>query len=190
MPDGTLVTVTTTTPVTAGLITWNGRAGNEEHAVDVQGAPARTVQPWLATEFAIASTDAKVADFSIDWKNLPANAGLFAPAGKLALPVKLTRTDVASPVRLTLLTSQTPPFAGNQPNAAAAIRLREADGVRCEGERGRRAGCDSAGPTGRRVSDRGACRVALARQAARAGECRHAGAPNTRGEAPVAIKVR
>ena len=47
---------------------------------------------------------------------MPADTKLTAdtrliPGGKLALPVKLMRTDVASPVRLTLLTSQAPPLA-------------------------------------------------------------------------------
>jgi len=45
-----------------------------------KGHPLERLQPWLATEFAVAPTSAKVADFSIDWKNLPADAGLFPSA--------------------------------------------------------------------------------------------------------------
>ena len=120
--DGALVTVTATGDVPAGLITWKGRGGADERAVSFKGHPLERLQPWLATEFAVAPTAAKTADFGIDWKGLPANAGLF-PSGKLALPVTLTRTDVASPVRLTLLTSQSPPFTNNQPNPALAIRV-------------------------------------------------------------------
>ena len=88
-----------------------------------KGHPLERLQPWLASEFAIAPTDAKTADFSIDWKNSGRRTPKLAPGGKFALPVKLTRTDVASPVRLTLLTSQAPPLVNGQPNPAAAIRV-------------------------------------------------------------------
>jgi hypothetical protein len=120
--DGALVTVTAAGPVPAGLIAWVGRTGAEEHPVHFKGHPLERLQPWLAGEFALAPTDAKAADFGIDWKAAPADAGL-PPAGKLSLPVKLTRTDVAAPVRLTLLTSQNPPLANGQPNPAAAVRI-------------------------------------------------------------------
>jgi hypothetical protein len=120
--DGALVTVTAPGPVAAGLITWTGRVGADERPVGFKGHPLERLQPWLATEFAVAPTDAKIADFGIDWKSPPADAKL-SPGGKLALPVKLTRTDVAAPVRLTLLTSQALPFTNNQPNPALAIRV-------------------------------------------------------------------
>jgi hypothetical protein len=120
--DGTLVTVTAPGPVAAGLVTWTGRAGADEHPIGVRGHPLERLQPWLASEFALAPSDARVADFGIDWKSLPADAKL-TPGGKLSLPVKLTRTDAAAPVRLTLLTSQTQPLLNNQPNPAAAIRV-------------------------------------------------------------------
>src|SRR5579883_428488 len=120
--DRTLITITTPAAIPAGFISWTGHAGIETHPVYIQGHPLERLQPWLASEFAIAPTDAKVADFSIDWKNLPADAKL-TPGGKLSLPVKLTRTDAASPVRLTLLTSQAPQLVNNQPNPARAIRV-------------------------------------------------------------------
>jgi hypothetical protein len=123
--DGTLVIVTTTGDVTPQLVTFKGRAGTEERPVAFRAHPLERLQPWLATEFAIAPTTAKSADFSIAWKTLPADAGL-SPAGKLALPVTLTRTDIASPVRLTLLTNQSPPLNNNQPDPNRAIRLEKA----------------------------------------------------------------
>jgi hypothetical protein len=120
--DGTLVTLTAATELAPAIVTWKGRAGSDEHPVTVRGHPLERLQPWLATEFAVAPTSAKIADFDIEWKNLPADAGL-APGGKLALPVKLTRTDVAAPVRLTLLTSQSTPMLNNQPDPNRAIRI-------------------------------------------------------------------
>lgn len=120
--DGALVTVTATGDVPAGLLAWKGRGGADERPVMLKGHPLERLQPWLATEFAVAPTSAKASDFSINWKDLPADAGL-TPAGKLALPVALTRTDVASPVRLTLLTSQTVPVVNNQPVVASTLRI-------------------------------------------------------------------
>jgi hypothetical protein len=108
--------------IAPAVITWKGRGGAEERPVGFKAHPLERLQPWLATEFAVAPSSAKVGDFSIDWKTIPADAGL-SPGGKLALPVKLTRTDLASPVRLTLLTSQAPPLTNNQPNPNLAIRL-------------------------------------------------------------------
>jgi hypothetical protein len=120
--DGTLVTVTAPGPLMAGFITWTGRTPTDENSVMVMNHPLERLQPWLASEFAIAPTNAKPADFSIDWKTSTADMRL-SPGGKLALPVKLTRTNVAAPVRLTLLTSQAPPLVNGRPNAAAAIRI-------------------------------------------------------------------
>jgi hypothetical protein len=119
--DGTLVVVSSSADVPASLVTWKTR-GADERIVGIKNHPLERIQPWLATEFAIAPTNVKAADFSIDWKELPANAGL-TPAGKLSLPVKLTRTDVASPVRLTLLTSQSPILVNNQPDPNRVIRV-------------------------------------------------------------------
>src|SRR5262249_61129035 len=45
-----------------------------------------------------------------------------APAGKYVLPVKITRTDPAAPVRLTLLPSQAPILVNNQPDPNRSIR--------------------------------------------------------------------
>lgn len=120
--DGVLVTVARTAaaaePTVAG---WTGRgADGVERAVTIKGHPLERLQPWLAAEFAAAPTTAK-ADVTIDWAALPDKAAL-APPFKLKLPVKVTRPDPASPVRLTLLTSQNPPLQNGQPDAAKAIR--------------------------------------------------------------------
>ncbi|HEY1187975.1 MAG TPA: hypothetical protein VGE74_09975 [Gemmata sp.] len=120
--DGALVTVTASGTVPASLVGWKGRGGSDERPVFVKGHPLERLQPWLATEFAVAPTSARPADLRIDWKALPADVGL-APAGKLVLPVALSRTDMASPVRLTLLTSQNPPLTNNQPDTNRTIRL-------------------------------------------------------------------
>ena len=69
----------------------------------------------------MAPTTAKAADFRSIGASLPADAGL-VPAGKLALPVKLTRPKILPSVRLTLLTSQLPPLVNNQPDPNKALR--------------------------------------------------------------------
>jgi hypothetical protein len=119
--DGALVVLTATGEVSSELVTWKSR-GTGGHSVSIRNHPLERLQPWLAAEFALAPTSAKAADFGIDWKGIPADAAL-KPGGKLALPVKLTRTDVAAPVRLTLLTSQSPPLTNNQPDPNRAIRI-------------------------------------------------------------------
>jgi hypothetical protein len=114
--DGTLVTVMAGEMQAAAITEWKGRgADGALRDVVLKGHPLERLQPWLAAEFAIAPTSTKASDFTIDWKNLAADAGL-SPAGKLALPVTVKRLDPAAPVRLTLLSSQ------NQPDLARAIR--------------------------------------------------------------------
>ncbi len=121
--DGTLVTVVRdATPGDAVLTTWHGRAEDgQEQPVIVKGHPLERLQPWLATELPVAPIAAKAADFQVDWRGLPAAAGL-VPAGKLPLPIKLTRPKSPSVVRLTLLTSQLPPLLNNQPDPNKALR--------------------------------------------------------------------
>ena len=124
--DGTLVVVGFTTAANATISTWKGRVdtGMERPLVQ-RGHALEKLQPWLATELAIAAIIEKPETFSIDWRNLAADAGL-PPAGKLSLPVSVKRPDPATPVRLTLLTSQAPPILNNQPNPNAAIRVERA----------------------------------------------------------------
>jgi hypothetical protein len=122
--DGALVTVRRSESAggDAVITRWRGRAdGGEEREVILRGTPLQRLQPWLATELAVAPTNGKAADFRIDWRNLPADAGI-VPARKLALPVKVTRTDAKSPVRLTLVTSQVPPLVNNQPDPNRLLR--------------------------------------------------------------------
>jgi hypothetical protein len=125
--DGTLVTVERGTASGDAVITrWHGRgAGGAERPVVINGHPLERLQPWLATELALAPTTAKAADFVVDWKALPASAAL-VPAMKLELPVQLTRPADASVVRLTLVTSQLTPVLNNQPNPNLALRQEKA----------------------------------------------------------------
>jgi hypothetical protein len=119
--DGTLVVVTASEFSTAAITTWKGRGDRAEtRNVFQKGHPLERLQPWLAAELSITPTTAKAADFTIDWRNLPADAGL-APAGKLVLPVTVKRLDPAAPVRLILLTNQAPPL-NNQPDPNRTIR--------------------------------------------------------------------
>jgi hypothetical protein len=118
--DGTLVTLTGT--VAEPTVTnWVGRGGSFARDVYVSNHPLERIQPWLATEIAIAPTNLKAADFTVEWKNLAPDAGL-SPAGKLALPVTVKRLDSATPVRLVLLASQAPPLTNGQPDPNRALR--------------------------------------------------------------------
>jgi hypothetical protein len=121
--DGILATVVRdATPSEAVITTWRGRGEDgQEQTVVVKGHPLERLQPWLATELPVAPTASQAADFQVDWRGLPADAGL-VPAGKLALPVKLTRPKTPSVVRLSLVTSQLPPLVNNQPDLNKALR--------------------------------------------------------------------
>jgi hypothetical protein len=106
----------------AAITTWHGRGSDgADHVVSIKGHPLERLQPWLANEVAVAPTTAKAADFQIDWRGLPAEAGLVL-SKKLALPVKITRPTDTSVVRLTLLTSQRTPLLNNQPDPNKALR--------------------------------------------------------------------
>jgi hypothetical protein len=125
--DGALVTVRRGLASGGAVITtWRGRgADGEERAVTIKDHPLARLQPWLATELPLVPTAEKAADFQIDWRGLPADAGL-VPARKLSLPVKVTRPAENSVVKLTLLTSQNPPLANNQPDPNKSLRLEKA----------------------------------------------------------------
>ena len=119
--DGTIVTVSGVS-ADAVLTHWRGRAEDRrERPVFVADSPLERIQPWMATELPLASTKAKGAEFLIDWRGLPADAGL-VPAGKRSLPIKLIRPPTAETVRLTLLTSQSIPLVNNQPDTVRALR--------------------------------------------------------------------
>ncbi len=120
--DGTLVVVSASEFSAAAITAWKARGDNgEARNVFLKGHPLERLQPWLATELSIAPNAAKATDFTVDWRNLPADTGL-SPGGKLALPVTVKRLDPAAPVRLVLLTSQAPTLTNNQPDPNKAIR--------------------------------------------------------------------
>jgi hypothetical protein len=125
--DGTLVTVRRgETPTDAAITHWRGRGSDgREHAVLLKGHPLEQLQPWLAEEIAVAPTSARAAEFQVEWRGLPADTGL-VPAGRLVLPVKLTRPATNAVVRLGLLTSQLPPLVNNQPDPNQALRPEKA----------------------------------------------------------------
>jgi hypothetical protein len=124
--DGALVTVTRTgAGGEAAVGRWTGRGPNgPEHPVTQKGYALDRLQPWLAAEFAAAPTAGK-ADVAVEWAALP-DAAALAPPFKLKLPVKVARPNPASPVRLTLLTSQNPPLANGQPDLAKTLRAEKA----------------------------------------------------------------
>ena len=120
--DGTLITLERSGAFDAVVTSWRGRSTNgTEQAVAVKGHSQERLQPWLATEFAIAGSDRKPGEIAVDWRGLPADVGL-VPGGKLALPVKTTRTNEKTTVKLTLLTSQATPILNNAPDPTKALR--------------------------------------------------------------------
>jgi hypothetical protein len=121
--DGTLVTMELgESPVAATVTTWHGRGTTgPDRPVMVKGHPLERLQPWLATEFAVAQSVTKVGDFSLDWRG-SSDLALF-PGAKLTLPVTVKRTAVDSIVRLSLVASQLPPLVNNQPDVNRTIRL-------------------------------------------------------------------
>lgn len=122
--DGALVTVQRGESAVGAVVTrWRGRtATGEERTVLGKGHPLERLQPWLAAEIGLAGTATKAADFQVDWRGLPEDAGVL-PAAKLALPVKVTKPAGDGVVRLTLLTSQLRPVANGQTDPNQALRL-------------------------------------------------------------------
>lgn len=121
---GTLVTVMRENAAAQpAILELRGRgASGPVRPVFLRGHPLERLQPWLASELAFAPTTAKAEDFAIDWRPLP-QADVLKPAGRFPLPVRVKRLDPALPVRLTLLTSQAPILANNQPDPARNIRV-------------------------------------------------------------------
>ncbi len=125
--DGALVTVQRGDSANGAVITrWLGRtAEGEDRPVTIKDHPLERLQPWLATELALATTAAKGSDFQVDWRGLPADAGL-VPASKLTLPVKVTKPAGSGAVRLTLLTSQVRPIVNGRLDPNQTLRLEKA----------------------------------------------------------------
>ncbi len=121
--DGALVTLVRGDGAGEPVIThWTGRGPGGEQPVVVKGSPMERLQPWLAAEIALAPTAARADDFHIDWRKLPADAGL-VPAKKLTLPIQVVRRAKDAPVKLTLLTSQLRPIVNGQTDPNQALRL-------------------------------------------------------------------
>jgi hypothetical protein len=121
--DGALVTVHRGDSAgDAVLTTWHGRAADgQDRAVLVRGHPLERLQPWLAAELAVAPTTTKAAEVHVEWRGLSSDAGLVL-AGKLVLPVKVTRPASDALVRLTLMTSQLAPLVNGQPDPNQSLR--------------------------------------------------------------------
>ncbi|MCI0681467.1 MAG: hypothetical protein L0Y71_05125 [Gemmataceae bacterium] len=121
--DGTLLSLTRNdSPFEAFVSRLRGRdAGDREQPVIVKGHPLERLQPWLATEIAVAPSAAKAADFQVAFGSLPSDAAI-VPGNKLKLPINVTRTNPKTVVKLTLLTSQLAPLVNNQPDPNKTIR--------------------------------------------------------------------
>jgi len=120
--DGTLMTLERTDAAFDGQIAiWQGRSDGNTKIVTVKNHPLERLQPWLATEIALAPSNEKASEFAIDWRDLPENTSL-TPASRVLLPIKLTRPAGKDTVKLTLLTSQRTPLLNNQPDPNKAIR--------------------------------------------------------------------
>ncbi len=129
--DGTLVTFTAdeSEPAVASLAAitqWQAKTSDgKTKSVMVKNHPLEMLQPWLAEEIAVARINVPAADFTIDWRDLPETAAL-QPTAKLTMPIKLTRVDDKSAVRLSLITNQLVTLAGNQPDPKSTLRVEKA----------------------------------------------------------------
>jgi hypothetical protein len=121
--DGTLVTLRRSDADFApSVTTWLGRSAvGAERGVVLKGHPLERLQPWLATEIAVAPANVKGDAFAVRWRDLAKDAGLVLGT-KLALKVNVQRPGDKSTVKLTLLTSQRTPLVNNQPDPNKALR--------------------------------------------------------------------
>lgn len=84
--------------------------------------PLRTLQPWLAEEFALAVTPKEKITFAAAWGDVPANAELVAGTS-FKVPLKWTPPkEEHGGVRLYLLSSHRPPRVNNQPDVNQSLR--------------------------------------------------------------------
>lgn len=121
--DGALMTVERgDAPGQATIMTLRGRAadGNEQSVI-VKGHPLERLQPWLATEIAVAPSNFKTTEFLVSYGNLPSDIAM-VPGMKLNLPLVVTRADPKTAVKFSVLTSQATPLLNNQPDPNKAIR--------------------------------------------------------------------
>jgi len=111
------------------MIGLTGSAGDGQTAqrVCADAHPLTTMQPWLSSEFAVAIGSAvpgsdPASSFGVEWGEVIPDAGLVL-AGKLPLSLKLTRpAGEATPVRLTLITSQIVPQLNGRPDVNRSLR--------------------------------------------------------------------
>jgi len=125
--EGALITLSTnaeaTQPIVTTLIGKNDKSIDFE--VGVFNHPLQRLQPWMASEIAVAPVSEKAPSLSIAWINLPKDTAI-VPGMKLNLPVKVIRADLNSPVRLTLLTSQNALKVNKQPDPKVALKAEKA----------------------------------------------------------------
>lgn len=121
--EGALVTLQRDASAAEAVIaSWTGKAENGlVEQVRVDKHPLERIQPWLADEVALAPISAKLPNFTLDWRDLPADTVL-KPGKKLTLPVKFEHGEDKVFVKLNLLTSQLPVLANNQVDANQMIR--------------------------------------------------------------------
>ncbi|QDU30885.1 hypothetical protein ETAA8_60340 [Anatilimnocola aggregata] len=128
--DGTLVTLSAdgsevSAEQQATITRWQGTAGDRKRTVVVRNHPLEVLQPWLAEEIALARASASADAFTIDWREFPESAVL-QPTVKLPLPIKLTRNEDKTAVRLSLLTSQSVTLVNKQPDPRSTLRVERA----------------------------------------------------------------
>ena len=125
--EGALITLSTSTeaiqPVVTSLIGKNDKGIESE--VGVLNHPLQRLQPWMASEIAVAPVSEKAPSLSIVWSNLPKDFAI-VPGMKLNLPVKVSRADLNSIVRLTLITSQNVLKVNNQPDPKVLLKAEKA----------------------------------------------------------------
>jgi hypothetical protein len=128
---GALVTVTAddaepAADQLASITQWQGKTvEGKQKSIIVKNHELETLQPWLAEEIALSRVNSPAADFTIDWRDLPESAAL-QPTAKLALPIRLTRVEDKTAVRLSLLTNQLVTLVNNQPDPKTTIRVEKA----------------------------------------------------------------
>lgn len=121
--EGTLVTLARTeAPFEPVIISWRGQGAGTQQTLFIKGHPLEKLQPWLASEIALAPSKAKAAEFDIDWNKLPSDAAL-VPGSKLTLPIKVARAETKAPVKLSLVTSQPPVLVNAKPDPTKQLRV-------------------------------------------------------------------
>jgi hypothetical protein len=125
--NGALLTFTGTgsTPGTA-LVSLRGSSLDAKTPItrlaQERNHPLRTLQPWLAEEWAIALTPQETITFAAGWGEVPANPQL-VPGSSFKAPLKWTPPKEArGGVRFYLLSSHRPPRVNGQPDANQSLR--------------------------------------------------------------------